>query len=131
MQGRSARRVLLALAAAATLLPAAALAAPPKVLVVVGVRAKDRQAYLAKVAAYETASDRLGLPRARVWRATLAGEGTDVVYVVTEYESSAAWAAAQQKVAADPEASRLRREMEESGVRSVVDRSMLVEEALK
>lgn len=131
MLDRSARRVLLALVAAVALLPVAALAAPPKLLVVVSVRAKDRQAYLAKVAAYETATDRLGLPRARVWRATLAGEGTDVIHVVTEYESSAAWAAAQQKVAADPEASRLLREMDASGVRTVVDRSLLVEEALK
>jgi hypothetical protein len=131
MFDRRLRRALLALVAAGALLPVVALAALPKVLVVVGVRAKDRQAYLAKLATYEAVTERLGLPRARVWRATLAGEGTDTIYVVTEYESSSAWAAAQQKVAADPEASRILREIEASGVRTVVDRSLLVEEALK
>jgi len=131
MIDRRLRRVLLALVAAGALLPVVALAAPAKVLVVVGVRAKDRQAYLAKLSTYEAMTERLGLPRARVWRATLAGEGTDTIYVVTEYESSAAWAAAQQKVATDAEASRFLREIEASGVRTVVDRSLLVEEALK
>jgi hypothetical protein len=97
MFDRRLRRALLALVAAGALLPVVALAAPPKVLVVVGVRAKDRQAYLAKLATYEAVTERLGLPRARVWRATLAGEGTDTLYVVTEYESSSAWAAAQQR----------------------------------
>lgn len=131
MSGRSLRRALLGCAAAALLLPAAAPAAPPKVTVVLAVRAKDRQAYLERLSAYEAATERLGLPRARVWRATLAGEGTDLLYVATEYESSVAWAAAQQKTAADAEASRLLREIEASGLRTVVSRSLLVEEALK
>ena len=131
MLARTLRRGLLAGAAAAALLPLAATAAPPKVTIVVAARAKEKQAYLDKLSAYEAATERLGLPRARVWRATLAGEGTDLIYVATEYESSAAWGAAQQKTAADPEASRLLREIEASGVRTVVSRSLLVEEALK
>jgi hypothetical protein len=73
----------------------------------------------------------LELPAARVWRATLAGEGTDTLYIATEYPSQAAMAAAQQKVAEDPEARRLFRELETSGVRTVVDRSLLVELTLE
>lgn len=132
MLGRRLHRALLGCAAALLLLlPAAASAAPPKVTVVLAVRATDRQAYLAKLSAYEAATERLGLPRARVWRATLAGEGTDLIYVSTEYESAAAWAAAQQKTAGDPEASRMLREIEASGLRTIVSRSLLVEEALR
>jgi len=117
---------------ALALCPVAALAQdPPKVLVVVGARAQDRAAYLEKVATLEAITKRLGLPTARVWRATFAGEGTDTLYIVTEYESQAAMAAAQQKVAADPEARRFLRELETSGVRTVVDRSLLVEMTLE
>jgi hypothetical protein len=104
---------------------------PPKVLVVVGVRAQDREAYLEKVATLEAITKRLGLPTARVWRATLAGEGTDTLYIATEYPSQAAMAEAQQKVAEDPEARRFLRELEKSGVRTVVDRSLLVEMSLE
>jgi hypothetical protein len=112
--------------------PAAALAQdPPKVLVIVGVRAQDRGAYLEKVAKLEAITKRLELPQARVWRATLAGEGTDKIYIATEYASQAAMAAAQQKIAEDPEARRFFRELEKSGVRTVVDRSLLVEMTLE
>ena len=125
------RRLAVSACVACVLAPAHALAQqPPKVMVVVGVRAPDRQAYLEKVAALEAITKRLGLPPARVWRATLAGEGTDVVYIATEYASQAAMAAAQQKLAEDPEARRFLRELETSGVRSVVDRSLLVEMSL-
>jgi hypothetical protein len=128
MLDRRLQRFALAGCLAAALLPAAAPAAEPaKVLVVVGVRAPDRQAYLARVASYEAATKRLGLPTARVWRAMLAGDAADTIYVVTEYASAAAWAAAQQKLAADPEATAALREMEASGVRTVVERSLLVE----
>jgi hypothetical protein len=128
MPDRRLQRLALAACLAAVLLPAAVSAAEPaKVLVVVGVRAPDRQAYLARVAAYEAITKRLGLPTARVWRAMLAGEAADTLYVVTEYASAAAWAAAQQKLAADPEASAYLREIEASGARTVVERSLLVE----
>ena len=125
------RRLALCVCLASLLVPTLALAKdPPKVVVVVGVRAPDRQAYLEKVAALEAITKRLGLPTARVWRATLAGEGTDTIYIATEYESQAAMAAAQQKVAEDPEARRFLRELEASGLRTVVDRSLLVEMSL-
>jgi hypothetical protein len=52
------------------------------------------------------------------------------VYVATEYASQAAMAAAQQKLAEDPDARRFLRELETSGVRTVVDRSLLVEMSL-
>jgi len=128
----SLRRLALLACLASILSPAVALAkGPPKVLVVVGVRAQDRQAYLEKVAALEEITKRLELPTARVWRATLAGEGTDTIYIATEYESQAAMAAAQQKLAEDSEARRFLRELETSGVRTVVDRSLLVEMPLE
>jgi len=127
----SLRRLALSAALACLVAPAPALAKdPPKVMVVVGVRAPDREAYLERVEAFEAVTLRLGLPPARVWRATLAGEGTDVVYIATEYASQAAMAAAQQKIAEDPEARRVLRELETSGVRTVVDRSLLVELSL-
>jgi len=128
---RRLRRLALSACLASALLPTPALAKdPPKVLVVVGVRAPDRQAYLEKVAALEAITKRLGLPTARVWRATLAGEGTDTIYIATEYASQAAMAAAQQKIGEDPEARRFLRELETSGVRTVVDRRLLVEMSL-
>jgi glycine/D-amino acid oxidase-like deaminating enzyme len=124
----SLRRLALLACLASILSPALALAKdPPKVLVVVAVRAQDRQAYLEKVAALEAITRRLELPTARVWRATLAGEGTDTIYIATEYASAAAMAAAQQKLADDSEAQRFLRELDASGVRSVVDRRLLVE----
>jgi uncharacterized protein YbaA (DUF1428 family) len=104
---------------------------PPKVLVVIGVRTQDREAYLEKVAKLEAITKRLGLPTARIWRATFAGESTDTLYIATEYASQAAMAAAQQKIAEDPEARRFLRELEKSGVRRVVDRSLLMEMKLE
>jgi len=128
---RCLRRLALFACFASALFPTPALAQDPaKVLVVVGVRTPDRQAYLEKVAALEAITKRLGLPTARVWRATLAGEGTDTIYIATEYASQAAMAAAQQKIGEDPEARRFLRELETSGVRTVVDRSLLVELSL-
>ncbi len=126
------RRLALLACLALLSTPGAAFAAePPKVLVVVAVRAQDREAYLEKVATLEAITKRLGLPTARVWRATLAGEGTDTIYIVTEYPSQAAMAEAQQKVAGDPEARRVLRDIEKSGVRTVVDRSLLVEMSIE
>ena len=126
------RRLLLVGCLASALSPAAALAQdPPKVLVVVAVRAQDRAAYLEKVAYLEAITKRLELPAARVWRATLAGESTDTIYIATEYASQAAMAAAQQKLGQDPEAQRIFRELQKSGVRTVVGRSLLVEQALE
>jgi hypothetical protein len=122
--------LLIAALFASSLLPIAALAAdPPKVLQVFSVKVKgDRQAYLDKLKTLQGIAKRLGLPSNRVWRATFAGENTDVIYVATEYQSLAALADAQAKLAADGEASKLLRDIESSGIRTVVDRSLMVDD---
>ena len=124
------RCLLLVAAFALTLLPVAALAAdPPKVLQVISVKVTgDRQVYLGKLKVLQGITKRLGLPPARVWRATLAGENTDLIYVATEYQSLAAMADAQGKLTADAEASKLLRDIDTSGIRAVVDRSLMVDD---
>jgi hypothetical protein len=115
------------------LLPVAALAADPQaVLQVISVKVKgDRQAYLDKIKVLQGITKRLTLPPARVWRATLAGENTDVIYVTTEYPSLAAMADAQGKLNADGEATKLLRDIDSSGIRTIVDRSLMVDETPK
>jgi hypothetical protein len=115
---------------ALTLLPVAALAAdPPKVLQVISVKVTgDRQVYLGKIKLLQGITKRLGLPPARVWRATLAGENTDLIYVATEYQSLAAMAESQGKLTADAEGSKLLRDIDASGIRTVVDRSLMVDD---
>jgi len=96
---------------------------------VVSVKATgDWQVYLGKIKVLQGITKRLGLPPASVWRATLAGENTDVIYVATEYQSLAAMADAQGKLAADAEASKLIRDIDTSGIRTVVDRSLMVDD---
>jgi hypothetical protein len=123
------RLVLLALLGIA-LLPAAALAAGPKVLQVISVKVSsgDRDAYYAQVKSLQAVSKRLGMPAARVWRASLAGEDADTIYIATEYESLAAMGAAQDKVQADAEWTKLLRALDASGIRTVVGRSLMVDE---
>jgi hypothetical protein len=108
---------------------ATATAESPKVLQVVGVKVSGpRQAYYDKIKVLQGISKRLGVPAARVWRATLAGEGTDTIFVATEYENMAAMAAGQDKVAADPEFTKLLRDLDASGTRTVIDRSLFVDD---
>jgi hypothetical protein len=130
MKTQRVRWILLAALLALTLLPVAALAADPqKVLQVISVKVKgDRQAYLDKIKVLQGITKRLGMPPARVWRATLAGENTDVIYVATEYQSLAAMADAQGKLTADGEATKLLRDIDASGMRTVVDRSLMVDD---
>ena len=130
MRTQKLRWLLLAVLFASTLLPVAALAADPqKVLQVISVKVTgDRQVYLGKIKVLQGITKRLGLPPARVWRATLAGENTDVIYVATEYQSLAAMADAQGKLTADAEASKLLRDIDTSGIRTVVDRSLMVDD---
>ena len=122
--------LLLAALFASTLLPAIALAADgPAVLQVISVKVTgDRQAYLGKLATLQSITKRLGLPTARVWRATLAGSGTDTIYIATEYASLAAMAEGQGKLNADGEASKLLRDIDASGMRTVLDRSLMVDD---
>jgi hypothetical protein len=108
--------------------PAPAADAPAKVLVVLSVKVTgDRQAYLDKLKTFQAITKRLGVPAPRIWRATLAGGNTDLLYIATEYPSAAAWAEANAKVTADPEATKFTREMDASGMRTVIDRSLMVE----
>jgi hypothetical protein len=125
-----ARWLLVLALLAATALPARAWAADAKkVLVVISVKVNgDRQAYLDQVKALQGITKRLGSPAARVWRATLAGENTDTIYIATEYESMAAMAEAQGKLNADPEATKLVRDLDRSGIRTVIDRSLMVDD---
>ena len=130
MRTHRVRSLLLVALFALTLLPVAALAADaPKVLQVISVKVTgDRQVYLGKLKVLQGITKRLGLPPARVWRATLAGENTDLIYVATEYQSLAAMADAQGKLTADAEASKLLRDIDTSGIRTVVDRSLMVDD---
>ena len=130
MRTQGVRWLLLTALLAVTLPPFAAFAAdPPKVLQVISVRVKgDRQAYLNQIKTLQGITKRLALPQARVWRATLAGENTDVIYVATEYPSLAAMADAQAKMNADAESTKLLRDIDASGIRTVLDRSLMVDE---
>jgi hypothetical protein len=99
-----------------------------KVITVMTVKLNgDRQPYLDKIKTFQGITKRLKLPAFRVWRATLAGAGTDELSIVTEYPNVAAWADANTKLAADEEAAKFARDIEASGIRTVVDRSLLVE----
>jgi hypothetical protein len=114
---------------ATTLVPVAALADGPKVLQVITVEVTGgRQAYLDKIKVLQGITKRLGLPPARVWRATLAGENTDEIYIATEYESLAALAAGQDKLTGDAEGAKLLRDIDASGIRNVVSRSVMVDD---
>lgn len=130
MTNRSVRRFVLAALLAITVVPLAAFAAgPPKVLQVIDVKVTgDRQAYYAKIKTLQGITKRLGLPSARVWRATLAGENTDTIYIATEYESLVAMADAQTKLQADAEASKLLSDIDASGIRTVTGRSLMVDD---
>lgn len=123
------RRLAATMLVGITLAPATALAAGPAVLQVISVEVKgDRDAYYAQVKSLQTVAKRLGVPAVRVWRASLAGEDADTIYITTEYESLAAMAAAQDKVQADAEWNKLLRALDASGIRTVVGRSLLVDD---
>ena len=88
----------------------------------------SRQAYLEKIKTFQAIAKRLKLPAARIWRGTLAGTATDQIFIATEYEDLGALAAAQAKLAADPEATQFAREMDTNGMRTVLDRSLFVDD---
>ena len=124
---------LLAVLFASTPVSVTALAADaPAVLQVISVKVTgDRQVYLGKIKTLQGITKRLGLPSARVWRATFAGESTDLIYIATEYPNLAAMADAQGKLTADAEASNLLHDIDASGIRTVVDRSLMVDDTPK
>jgi hypothetical protein len=108
-------------------LPATAWAAEKVVSVITVKVTGDRQAYLDKVKVFQGISKRLGVPAARLWRGTFAGPGTDLIFIVTEHASMAAMVEANDKLANDAEATKLLRDLDASGLRTVVDRSLMVE----
>jgi hypothetical protein len=116
--------------AAAFALPVTMQAAEPqKVAAVISVKVTgDRQVYLGKIKTLEAINKRLGLPTARVWRETMAGEATDTIHIVTEYPSHASWAEGTGKLNADPEGSKLIRDLDASGIRTVLGRSLMVDD---
>lgn len=125
--------VLLFAFVAASLCAAAALAADPaRVATVISVKVNgDRQVYLEKVKTLEAISTRLGIPRPRVWRETFGGSASDTIHIVTEYASMAAAEQAQMKSSADPEWAKLIRDLDTSGIRTVLGRSMMVDDTPK
>jgi hypothetical protein len=86
----------------------------------------DPSAYLALLPKFEAAFKRLGVPAARVWQATLAGEDTGTILITTAYPSLAAYEEAQKKLDGDSEFQSLRQEAEATGRRIVS--SVLVRE---
>jgi hypothetical protein len=86
----------------------------------------DPSAYLALLPKFEAAFKRLGVPAARFWQATLAGEGTGTFVITTAYTSLAAYEEAQKKLDGDSEFQSLRRQAEATG-RKIVS-SLLVRE---
>lgn len=100
-----------------------------KVAAVISVKVTgDTQVYLGKVKSLQAINKRLGIPAARVWRETMAGDATDTIHIVTEYPSLAAWAEGNGKLNADPEGNKLIRDLDASGIRTVVGRSLMVDE---
>jgi hypothetical protein len=86
----------------------------------------DPSTYLALLAKIEAAFKRLGVPAARIWQATLAGEGTGTILIITAYPSLAAYEEAQKKLDGDTEFQSLRGQAEATG-RKIVS-SVLVRE---
>ena len=104
-------------------------AEPQKVAAVISVEVTgDQQVYLGKIKSLQAISKRLGLPTARVWRETMGGDATDTIHIVTEYPSLTAWAEGNGKLNADPEGSKLIRDIDASGIRSILGRSLMVDE---
>ena len=116
--------------AAAFALPAVMQAAEPQaVAAVISVKVTgDPQVYLGKIKSLQAISKRLGLPTARVWRETMAGEASGTIHIVTEYPSLAAWAEGTGKLNADAEGNKLVRDLDASGIRTVLGRSLMVDD---
>lgn len=126
---RRMRLISLVLVAAFAAPVLARAAEPPKVSAVISVKVTgDRQAYYGKLKNFQAITKRLGLPQARIWRETVGGEGADTIHIVTEYPSLAAWAESQNKLNADPEAAKFLRDLDTSGIRTLLGRSLMVDE---
>lgn len=104
----------------------AAHAAP--VLSVISVKVTgDMEKYLEKVEKIQAASKRLGLPTPRLWRATLAGPDAGIIHIAAEHPSLTAYAEAMAKTAGDPQWQKALKDLDKSGLRTIVSSSLLVE----
>ena len=109
-------------------LPAAALADTRSVLQVIGVKVQgDFNTYIEKVKKLRDVSRRLGMPTFRIWRATLAGSDAGTIFVAVEHPSMAALAESTARLSADPEWQKVIKDLDKSGIRTVISNSLLEE----
>jgi hypothetical protein len=95
---------LIAAAALAIAMSSAASAASTVVLRVIQVKTDNVSAYMQQLDKGRAMLKRLNIPtQLRIWRATYAGPNTGTLIVSQEYPTWAAFADAQNKIAADPE----------------------------
>jgi len=99
----------------------------PHVLTVLTVKVKgDQDAYLEKVKKFITAAKGSG-GTTRVWRSSLAGSDTGLIFIATEYANLDGLAKGMAKLQSDEELKKLRKELSASGIREVVSNSLLEE----
>ena len=108
---------------------APAAADPPRVLSVLTVKVKgDQDAYLQKVKQFTALAKRLDAGgTTRVWRSTLAGDGTGLIFVATEYANLETLAKGNAKIQADEEWKKLSKDVTASGIRELVSNSLFEE----
>jgi len=75
----------------------------------------DPSAYLALLPKIEAAFQRVGVPAARVWQATLAGPATGTYVITTAYPGLGAYQEAQKKLEGDAEFQDLVRQAQATG----------------
>lgn len=117
--------VWVAIAIAWIAVPKVAFAETPVVAVITVEVTGGLDQYLSYVKRLTAISAKHDAGELQVFRATYAGPNTNTVFVTLEYPSHAALAAAQAKLDADPDWQKAFQELQKSGVRSVVSRSLL------
>ena len=98
------------------------------VLQVLTVKVKgDSNAYLTmlKQSKLKSILTRLGATNVRIFRATLAGPESGLIFVSTEYPNLETFGKATAKAAGDAELQKMVKEMDASGIREIVSRSLL------
>ena len=121
-------RLLLAVAMVLTITGSAA-ADSSRVLTVLTVKVKgDQDAYVAQLKKFIAGMKRLDTGgTTRVWRGTLAGSDSRLLFVATEYPTLEAFAKGTSKLQADDELTKLRKELDKSGAREIVSNSLFEE----
>ena len=101
----------------------------PRVLTVLTVKVKgDQDAYLAQLKKFMAGVKRLETGgTTRVWRGTLAGQDTRMLFVATEFPNLETYAKGSAKLQADEELKKLRKELDASGMREIVSDSLFDE----